>query len=84
MYVNGTARGQGVGTALLHAVLSSERAKHAQQVWLETQADNVPAIRAYERMGFRVVGLDQTLYGDQAEADTAVFMSQPVGHEQTH
>jgi ribosomal protein S18 acetylase RimI-like enzyme len=83
MYVDGAARGSGVGTALLRAVLSSERAKDAQHAWLETQADNVPAIRAYERMGFRVVGLDQTLYGDRAEADTAVFMSQPVGHEQS-
>lgn len=80
MYVDGTARGQGVGTALLHAVLSSGQAEDAQHVWLETQTDNVPAIRAYERMGFRVVGLDQTLYGDREEADTAVFMSQPLRH----
>jgi inorganic pyrophosphatase len=29
-------------------------------------------------MGFRVVGLDHTLYGDREEADTAVFMSQPL------
>ena len=81
MYVNGTVRGQGVGTALLHAVLSSERAKDAQHVWLETQTDNVPAIRAYERMGFRVVGVDETLYGDREGADTAVFMSQPLGRQ---
>jgi|GEM_PF-1668787 len=81
MYVDSRARGSGVGTALLHAALSSDGAKDAQHVWLETQTDNVPAIRAYERMGFRVVGLDQTLYGDRAEADTAVFMSQPIGHE---
>lgn len=81
MYVDSEARGTGVGTALLHAALSSDGAKETQHVWLETQTDNVPAIRAYERMGFRVVGLDQTLYGDRAEADTAVFMSQPIRHE---
>lgn len=78
MYVDSAARGCGVGTALLHAALSSDGATDAQHVSLETQTDNVPAIRAYERMGFRVVGLDQTLYGDQAGADTAVFMSQPI------
>lgn len=84
MYVNGAARGQGVGTALLQAVVASERARAAQHVWLETQADNVPAIRAYERMGFRVVGLDQTLYGDRPGTDTAVFMSQPLSRGHIH
>ena len=84
MYVTGPARGQGVGTALLRAVLASKRAASAQHAWLETQTDNVPAIRAYERMGFRVVGLDQTLYGDGPGTDTAVFMSRPIGGEQTH
>lgn len=65
MYVDGSARRLGVRTALLHAIIDSERAASAQHVWLETQTDNVPAIRAYERMGFRLVGLDQTLYGDR-------------------
>ncbi len=47
-----------------------ESAVGAQHLWLETQTDNVPAIRAYERMGFRLVGLDQTQYGDRPGADT--------------
>ena len=85
MYVDGAARGRGVGTALLRAALSSDTVKDgAQHVWLETQTDNVPAIRAYERMGFRIVGLDQSLYGDRPDADTAVFMSQPVEDKRTH
>lgn len=78
MYVDGSARRLGVGTALLHAIMNGEGATSAQHVWLETQTDNVPAIRAYERMGFRLVGLDQTLYGDRPGADTAVFMSRPI------
>lgn len=80
LYVAGRVRRQGVGMALLRAVLSSEPARGAEHVWLETQVDNVPAIRAYEQMGFRVVGLDQTLYGDREATDTAVFMSQPLSH----
>jgi ribosomal protein S18 acetylase RimI-like enzyme len=68
---------------LCSAVLDGERVARAQHVWLETQADNVPAIRAYERMGFRVVGLNQTFYGDRPGADTAVFMSRRIGHEAT-
>ena len=83
MYVDSAARGSGVGKALLRSVFASGRAKDAQHAWLETQVDNVPAIRAYERMGFRVVGLDQTLYGDGAHADTAVFMSQPLARRLT-
>jgi ribosomal protein S18 acetylase RimI-like enzyme len=78
MYVDSPARGQGVGTSLLQAVLASGSAASAQHVWLETQTDNVPAIRAYQRMGFRVVGLDQTLYGDAPGADTAVYLSRPI------
>lgn len=78
MYVHRPARQRGVGTALLQAVFTCGRVRNAQHVWLETQTDNVPAIRAYERMGFRVVGLDQTFYGDRPGTDTAVFMSQPL------
>ncbi|NYD42111.1 GNAT family N-acetyltransferase [Nocardioides panaciterrulae] len=83
MYVDAAARGQGVGTALLGAAIDSHRAAAARHVWLETQTDNVPAIRAYERMGFRLVGLDQTMYGDHPGADTAVFMSRPIVRRST-
>ncbi|MET0523066.1 MAG: GNAT family N-acetyltransferase [Jiangellaceae bacterium] len=83
MYVDSRARGCGLGKALLHAVFASDQAQDAQHAWLETQLDNVPAIRAYERMGFRIVGLDQTLYGDLAQTDTAVFMSQPLAPHRT-
>lgn len=78
MYVAGPARGQGIGRALLDAMLSVSGADDVQHVWLETQVDNVPAIRAYERMGFRIVGLDQTLYADHPEDDTALYMSRRV------
>lgn len=75
MYVDAAARGQGIGQALLDEILSTPAARRAQHVWLETQTNNVPAIRAYERMGFRIVGLDQTLYADLPGAETALYMS---------
>ncbi|MFT4163932.1 MAG: GNAT family N-acetyltransferase [Microlunatus sp.] len=78
MYVDAGARGQGIGRSLLDEILSAPAARSAQHVWLETQTNNVPAIRAYERMGFRVVGLDQTLYEDRPGAETALYMSRQL------
>lgn len=78
MYVDAAARGQGIGQALLDEILSGPAAQSAQHIWLETQTNNVPAIRAYERMGFRVVGLDQTLYADRPDAETALYLSRQL------
>lgn len=78
MYVAAHARGRGVGRSLLDAILNQPSADSAQHVWLETQTNNVPAIRAYEQMGFRIVGLDQTLYADRPGADTALYMSRRI------
>jgi ribosomal protein S18 acetylase RimI-like enzyme len=47
---------------------------------LETQATNVPAIRFYMALGFAVVGLDLSLYGndDAARGEVALFMARAV------
>lgn len=78
MYVDAAVRGQGVGQALLGEILSGPVARSAQHIWLETQTNNVPAIRAYGRMGFRIVGLDQTLYADRPGAETALYLSRQL------
>lgn len=78
MYVDAAARGQGIGQALLGEILSGPTAQAAQHIWLETQTNNVPAIRAYERMGFRIVGLDQALYADRPDAETALYLSRQL------
>jgi ribosomal protein S18 acetylase RimI-like enzyme len=75
LYVAAESRGHGIGRALLDGILNEARADDAQHAWLETQTNNVPAIRAYERMGFRIAGLDQTLYADRPDAETALYMS---------
>jgi len=56
-------RGRGAGRALLQAL--DERARNEEAVrclWLETQNVNHPAIQFYRRLGFRLCGLDETLY----------------------
>lgn len=46
------ARGRGVGTTLLRALLDEAWRRDAQSVMLEVRADNDQAIRLYERHGF--------------------------------
>lgn len=63
LYVSGSFRGQGVGRALVRAL--DERARQepsARCLWLETQNVNYPAVRFYLHLGFRLCGLDETLY----------------------
>jgi len=79
LYVDRAARGSGVARALLGRVAVRAREEGSRQIWLETQDSNVPAIAAYERLGFAIVGFDRSLYGDPPGAETAVFMSLDPG-----
>ena len=45
-------RGQGTGTAILHASLRWARLKGARQAWVQVEADNAAAIALYRRAGF--------------------------------
>jgi ribosomal protein S18 acetylase RimI-like enzyme len=45
-------RRRGLGEALLRACLSKARVKGITRIELEARADNVPAIRLYEKLGF--------------------------------
>ena len=61
--VSGNFRSQGVGRSLVQAL--DERARQersARCLWLETQNINYPAVQFYRRLGFRLCGLDETLY----------------------
>jgi ribosomal protein S18 acetylase RimI-like enzyme len=61
--VSADFRGRGIGRALIQAL--DKRARHepsARCLWLETQNLNYPAVRFYRRLGFRLCGLDETLY----------------------
>ena len=58
-------RRRGIGTALLETLL--ERAGHAQEYTLEVRPSNDPAIRLYERFGFRRAGTRPRYYQDTGE-----------------
>ncbi|MFG2093913.1 GNAT family N-acetyltransferase [Streptomyces sp. NPDC048612] len=78
--VASTHRGQGVGAALMERACAYGSRLGARTAWLETTSVNVPAVRAYRRMGFALCGLDTTLYrGTPSEGETALFMSKELG-----
>jgi putative acetyltransferase len=52
MGVLGGYRGQGLGAKLLEACIAKACAKGLTRIELEVRADNLPAIRLYERFGF--------------------------------
>ena len=53
MAVTESARGLGIGRALLQRVIAEARAQGAARLWLETNNAMTPAIRLYETSGFR-------------------------------
>jgi len=56
MGVAASHRGQGVGSALLRATLEASSTRGITRVELVVRADNVTAIRLYERNGFELEG----------------------------
>lgn len=59
MYVTPRARGLRVGARLVQAVLDEALARGRDRVVLEVTSRNAPAIRLYERMGFRSTGQER-------------------------
>ncbi len=60
-------RRQGVGGALLLALLDLAIQRRAREATLEVRLSNVPARRLYEQFGFRPVGLRPRYYSDNGE-----------------
>jgi putative acetyltransferase len=56
MFLLPEARGNGIGRALLDAVLAAARARRLERVTLRTRHRYDRAIRMYERAGFRLAG----------------------------
>jgi ribosomal protein S18 acetylase RimI-like enzyme len=83
LYVSPSSRGLGVGAALLEALDQRARTSGARCLWLETQNINYPAIQFYRRRGFRLCGLDDTLYDPERDPTTgsdevALFFTRPL------
>ncbi|NIJ14158.1 ribosomal-protein-alanine N-acetyltransferase [Saccharomonospora amisosensis] len=73
-------QGQGIGTALLRALLARADELHAL-VTLEVRTDNDSAIRLYERHGFSRIGLRKRYY-QPSGADAYTMMRQARGTQE--
>lgn len=62
------ARGRGLGAALLQAAEREARARGCDTMRLEVRTDNAPAIRLYERRGYRRVARESDFYENGADA----------------
>jgi [ribosomal protein S18]-alanine N-acetyltransferase len=63
-----TARGKGVGSALLDAAEHTAKRRRCHALRLEVRTDNDVAIRLYERLGYQRIGRYARYYGDGADA----------------
>ncbi|MBA2764756.1 MAG: GNAT family N-acetyltransferase [Thermoleophilaceae bacterium] len=52
LYVRPTARGRGLGGALIEAACARARARGCRRIELDTDTGNVPALGLYRRLGF--------------------------------
>jgi ribosomal protein S18 acetylase RimI-like enzyme len=78
LYIAPEWRRRGVARALLERVEAHGREVGASHVWLETSSVNVPAVRAYERLGFSLCGADRTHYGPYMPGETAIFLAKAL------
>ena len=58
----------GIGTRLVASAKRAAAAHGAVSIFLEVSANNVPAIRLYERSGFGIVGRRPAYYHDGSDA----------------
>ena len=61
-------RGQGLGAAVMRAILEEARARGLVQISLEARESNLPAISLYEKFGFSVQGKRPRFYTSPVEA----------------
>lgn len=67
-----SARGNGLGRALMNIMLSEARSRRAKEVFLEVRADNPGARHLYESLGFEQISVRKKYY--QPDGVDAVVM----------
>lgn len=80
LHVQNGLRGQGMGSQLIQAVQQLAVEKQFRTVALEAQNMNVPALNFYRKHGFRVEGVDLSLYSnsDLTDGEVALYLKWKV------
>ena len=67
LFVNEENRRHGIGTSLMNKMIEEE---DYSRIMLEVNENNNPAIRLYNKLGFKEISLRERYYGE----DTAIIM----------
>jgi len=73
-------RGLGIGRRLMEKMVETAVAHNLRVIVCETQSSNVPAIRAYRKLGFALDAIDLSFYSneDVEKESIAVFMKRKL------
>lgn len=61
-------RGRGIGRKLLEETIRVARENGLKAVYLEVKTTNTPALRLYEKLGFKRIGVKEKYYNDGSDA----------------
>ncbi|MYE91002.1 GNAT family N-acetyltransferase, partial [Candidatus Poribacteria bacterium] len=80
-HVAETHRKQNIGKRLMECVVEKASRAGLRIIVCETQNTNPTAISVYRKLGFRVEGIDISLYSnhDYPEGEIAIFMKRSIG-----
>jgi diamine N-acetyltransferase len=76
-YIDAPFHGTGAARVLMRAVDDEARRRGARAVWLDVWERNPRAIRFYEKCGFRDVGAQRFLLGDDVQRDRVMLRELP-------
>lgn len=80
MFVHESSRGAGAGAMLVRAALAAARERpHVRVVTLTVTEGNAPAVRLYERFGFRQFGVEPMAIATPRGFRSKVHMWLPLG-----
>jgi len=79
--VSATYRGQGIATALVKRAIDAMAQRNADEIVLETEESNVPAMRLYERLGFLRSKKLHRYYLNGSSAYRLVLLLKPLDPE---
>jgi len=73
-------REQGIGRQLMEKIVETAVAQNLRVIVCETQSSNVPAIRAYRKLGFVLDAIDLSFYNneDVEKESVALFMKRKL------